>query len=151
MRAATELEALQQTLAAEHAAVHVLGVLGAQTSRSATPALASAVGAAYAAHRGRRDQLVSVVRAAGGTPVGAEPAYRLPEDLGTTGDPAAAVTREARRVEADCAATYAWLVGTTTEHRAWAVTALTDAAVRGLGFGATAETLPGVTSGSPTT
>lgn len=51
----TVLDALQTTLAAEHAAVHLYGVLGAQTSASATPDLFAAVSDAYAAHRGRRD------------------------------------------------------------------------------------------------
>ena len=53
-----EVEALQTALAGEHAALWVYGVLGGQTSRSATPSLFREVTAGYQAHRGRRDQLV---------------------------------------------------------------------------------------------
>ena len=57
---------------AEHAAVYVYGVLGARVSGSGQPALVAAAAAAYAVHRGRRDQLTAMVRAAGGEPVAAE-------------------------------------------------------------------------------
>ena len=78
----TPLDALQTTLAGEHAAVYVYGVLGARTSRSAEPQLFADVADAYATHRARRDQLMTMVRDAGGTPVAAEPAYELPEPAG---------------------------------------------------------------------
>ena len=67
----TALPALQRTLAAEHAAVHVYGVLGAQTSSSSTPALFAAVSSAYAEHRSRRDLLTRAVTDLGATPVAA--------------------------------------------------------------------------------
>ncbi|WP_244932321.1 ferritin-like domain-containing protein [Nocardioides sp. W7] len=136
----SEVDALQTVLAAEHAAVYVLGALGGQTSASAQPALFAALQDAHAAHRDRRDQVVARLQGLGASPVPAEPAYELPPDLGTV----AAVTTRARELEAGCASTYGFLVGSTTGAlRRWAVEALTDAAVRGLGFGAAPEILPG--------
>jgi hypothetical protein len=134
------LAALQRTLAAEHAAVHVYGVLGAQTSRSATPALFAAVSAAYAEHRARRDLLTREVTDLGATPVAAAAAYALPERLGTPD----AVNRAARGLEEGCAETYAFLVANSVgARRRWAVEALTNAAVRGLVFRGTPEMFPG--------
>lgn len=133
--------ALQQTLAAEHAAVFVYGALGGQTSQSRTPAIYAAVTAAYTVHRTRRDELTARIRAAGAEPVAAEPGYQLPADLGSP----AAVTARARSLEEAAAATYAYLVASSTgETRSWAVAALIDAAVRGLGFGAAPDRLPGL-------
>ncbi|UUW87484.1 ferritin-like domain-containing protein [Pimelobacter simplex] len=133
--------ALQQTLAAEHAAVFVYGALGGQTSQSRTPALYGAVTAAYTVHRGRRDELIARIHAAGAEPVAAEPGYQLPADLGSSG----AVSARGRALEEAAAATYAYLVASSTgETRAWAITALLDAAVRGLGFGAAPDRLPGL-------
>ena len=74
----TPLEALQQTLAGEHAAVYVYRALAGRVSSSADPDLASGLAAAYALHRGRRDQLVTMVRAASGDPVAADVSYQLP-------------------------------------------------------------------------
>lgn len=137
---ADTVEALQTALAAEHAAVFVYGALGAQTSRSATPTLFTRVTAAYRLHRTRRDQLAAMVRAAGGDPEPAAPGYSLPAELGTS----RAVLARALRLEQDAARTYAYLVARSTgPTRAWAVTALLDAAVRGLGFGGRPEDFPG--------
>jgi hypothetical protein len=136
----TALPALQRTLAAEHAAVHVYGVLGAQTSSSSTPALFAAVSSAYAEHRSRRDLLTRAVTDLGATPVAAAASYVLPERLGTP----EAVNRAARELEEGCAATYAYLVANSVgERRRWAVEALTNAAVRGLVFRGTPEMFPG--------
>ena len=134
------VDALQTTLSAEHAAVYVLGVLGAQTSQSASPDLFATLTDTYTVHRGRRDFLVRSVLDLGAEPVAAEVAYDVPPDLGT----AQTVSAEALRVERECAATYAFLVGSTTEDlRLWAVRALQAAAVRLLAFGAAPEDLPG--------
>lgn len=135
------VEALQTTLAAEHAAVFVYGVLGGQTSRSGSPALYAALTSAYTTHRARRDDLMARLSAAGAEPVPAEPGYGLPADLGTP----TAVTDRARALEESATATYAYLVASTTdEARAWAIDALVDAAVRGAGFGAPPDRLPGL-------
>ncbi|HEU5035850.1 MAG TPA: ferritin-like domain-containing protein [Nocardioides sp.] len=136
----TETEALQTTLAAEHAAVYVLGVLGGRTSRSATPALFDTVSAAYAAHRARRDHLVREIAGLGSEPVAAEAAYDVPQPL----DTAARVERTGLDLERSCAATYAFLVASTTgARRRWAIEALNETAVRELAFRGTPETFPG--------
>lgn len=141
MSAAAQVDALQTTLAAEHAAVFVYGALGGQTSQSADPGLYAEVTSAYLAHRDRRDQLTEAIAAAGEDPVAAEAGYDLPADLSTP----VAVAERALRLERACAATYAYLVGSTTgRHRRWAVDALLDAATRGLAFGGSPETLPGL-------
>lgn len=134
-------EALQAALAAEHAAVFVYAALGGQASQSAQPGLYGRITAAYRLHLARRDELVAMVTAAGDEPVAAEPGYQLPADLGT----ATALNARALRLEQDAAATYAYLVASSTgATRSWAVTALLDAAVRGLGFGGKPESLPGL-------
>ncbi len=71
------LDALQATLADEHAAVYTYGVLGARTSQSATPTLYDALTSGYRRHRARRDQLQVLVEEAGGEPVAAAAAYEL--------------------------------------------------------------------------
>lgn len=135
------LEALQTALAAEHAALHVYGALGARTSASATPALYSDVSAAYDAHRASRDLLTARVRDHGGEPVAAEPAYELPARLENPND----VSGAAQEIERHCEATYAWLVEHTSgADRRLAVTALTQAAVRVLAFRGSPEIFPGL-------
>jgi hypothetical protein len=134
------LSALQETLAAEHAAVYVYGVLGGQTSRSQSPGLYAAISSAYSTHRARRDLLARAVTDLDGTPVAAAPAYDVPEHL----DSPDAVTRAARDVEDACAGTYAVLVASTAgARRRWAIEALNDAAVRVLALRGTPEMLPG--------
>ncbi len=136
----TLADALQTTLEAEHAAVYVYGVLGARTSASADPQLYGDLVAGYSAHRGRRDQLRTMLHDLGETPVAAEPAYEIPSPLRTP----AQVTRAAREVEASCATTYAWLVANAVgDDRMWAVNALTNAAVRELTFRGSPEIFPG--------
>ena len=137
----TPLEALQQALAGEHAALYVYGVLGARVSASADPDLATRLSSAYAVHRGRRDQLTSMVRTAHGSPVAAHTSYEVPTPART----AAQITTAARVVEQRCADVYAETVGATSRSdRQWAIDALLDAAVRQLSFGAGAERWPGV-------
>lgn len=136
----SDTDALQTTLAAEHAAVYVLGVLGGRTSRSATPELYAAVSAAYAAHRGRRDQLSALLVDAGAEPVAAEAAYVVPPGL----ERAERIARVALETERACAATYSWLVANSVaETRRWAIRALNETAVRELAFRGTPEMFPG--------
>lgn len=134
------LDALQTTLAAEHAALHVYGALGARTSQSTSPALFSAVSGAYVQHRARRDLLISFIADLGGSPVAAAAAYQLPDGSGqVAGVQAAALAIERRTAE-----TYAFLVASSTSsQRRWAISALTDAAVRELAFRGTPEMFPG--------
>jgi Domain of unknown function (DUF4439) len=137
----TPLEALQETLAGEHAAVYVYAVLGARTSASAEPALAGALRAAYDVHRGRRDQLVAMVLDDDAEPVAAEVSYELPNAADTPGR----CRRAAAEVEQRCTVLYAQAVGSTARaSRQWAIDALADAAVRQLTFGADPDPFPGV-------
>ena len=136
----TPLQALQQTLAGEHAAVYVYGVLGGRVSDSAEPRLAGRLADAYTTHRSRRDQLTAMVGAAGRQPVAAAVSYRLPNAART---PTELVTA-ARLTEERCAAVYAAGVGSTArDDRAWMLEALTDTAVRMLAFGARPDPFPG--------
>ena len=134
------VDALQTTLAAEHAAVYSFAVLGGRTSGSRTPQLLAAVTAAYDAHRARRDHLVREITGMGAEPVAAEPAYDVPRPLDTP----AQVERTGLDLERSCAQTYAFLVASTTgEQRRWAINALNETAVRELAFRGTPETFPG--------
>ena len=136
----TPLEALQTTLAGEHAALYVYGVIGGRLSSSAVPDLASAVYSAYTTHRGRRDQLVTMVRAGGGAPVPAEVSYRLPNRAVTRKQ----LTDAALLTERRCSQVYAELVRSTARaNRQFAIDALTDCAVRQLGFGGVGDAFPG--------
>ncbi len=135
----TPLDALQQTLAGEHAAVHVLAFLGGSTSATRAPDLLGLVRERYALHRGRREQLLVMVRNLGGDPVAAEPGYELP-DATTT----AAVRSAGAAVERRCTETYATAIGSTTrEQREWAVMALTESATALLSWGQSPEAFPG--------
>jgi len=133
-------EALQTTLAAEHAAVFVYGALGGRTSREANPLLYGALSTAYAAHRARRDLLTRTILDLDVEPVASEPAYELPRM-----DSPRDVERAALDLERSCATTYAYLVANTAgQQRRLAVTALNEAAVRELVFRGTPETFPGL-------
>ncbi|WP_067439731.1 ferritin-like domain-containing protein [Nocardioides jensenii] len=135
------VESLQTTLAAEHAAVWLYGVLGGQTSQTSQPRLYGVFTAAYAAHRGRRDQLVRWILDADAEPVVADVAYELPNPARTP----AQLSAIALQVEQRCAATYADLVARTVDDvRAWGVTALIEAAVRQLDVDGEPTDLPGI-------
>jgi hypothetical protein len=137
----TPLDALQTSLAAEHAALHVYGALGAKTSASATPGLYAELVTAYRAPRGLRDELTAAVRDAGGEPVAAEAAYQLPAPLATP----EAVTRAALDVERRCEATYAWTVEQTSgAGRRLAVPAQKRTAVRARAWRGSPEIFPGL-------
>ncbi len=134
-------EAFQEALAAEHAAVFVYGALGGQTSQSGEPALYADLTEAYIAHRARRDELVAELADAGKDPVAAQAAYELPEDLSS----GTAVSGRALELERSCAATYAFVVASTTgDRRRWAIDVLLETALRELTFGGEPEPLPGL-------
>lgn len=134
------LDALQMTLAAEHASVFVLGYLGAQTSASGEPRLYASLREAYDVHRSRRDQLVTRVLDAGGELVAAAASYELEEVAGIS----ARINERALRLERDCGETYGFLVANSpSEERRWAIDALLDTAQRELGFGGEPRTYPG--------
>jgi hypothetical protein len=137
----TALATLQRALAGEHAALYVFGVVGGRVSASRQPTLRDAVLAAYTTHRGRREQLTAMVRAAGGEPVAAQLSYRLPTPCRTADQLRAA----ALTVERRCADVYAAAVASTTDaDRRWAIDALGECAVRQLSFGGAPEPYPGL-------
>jgi hypothetical protein len=132
--------ALQETLAAEHAAVYVYEVLGGRVSSVTAPVTAERLRAAYEAHRGRRDQLRAAIADLGNEPAPAAIGYEV--DARTRDSEA--LLEVARLTEERCAGVYAELVaGSTDGHRRWAITALTDAAVRQLTLGGSPDIYPG--------
>jgi hypothetical protein len=136
----SELDALQTTLAAEHAAVYVYGLLGSRTSQTTEAELYAALRAGYDAHRERRDALIGEIAALAATPTPAAPAYTPPAGLDTTDGRYQA----ALALERACASTYAALVGATTgASRLAPVAFLNDAAARELSFRGTPEIFPG--------
>ena len=136
----TPLEALQDTLAAEHAAVSVYAFLSAQASQSRQRSLYDALDRAYRRHRRQRDQLTMMISRHGQVPTPAAVAYELPTLTPSTRELADA----ALRVEHRICQTYGQLVeNTTSAERRWALVALDQAAVRQLEFRGTPEMFPG--------
>jgi hypothetical protein len=134
------VDALQATLADEHAALYAYGVLGARTSQSATPLLYDALTAGYRRHRARRDQLRTMVTAAGGQPVPASAAYELEGRLLDSRQvQAAALDLEVASVEA----LLPLVAQSTGDVREWALTEATWSASWQLELGGTAQTWPG--------
>jgi hypothetical protein len=134
------LEALQATLAAEHAAVHVYGVVGGRLASVDNPALADRFRAAYETHRARRDWLRSRLADRGAVPTPAALGYSVP----ARGRDPVELAGIARGAEERCSAVYAQLVASTTgEDRRWAVDALTGTAVVVLSLGAEPTAFPG--------
>ena len=139
-RGVTPGEALQATLAAEHAAVAAYAELGGRISESSSPTQAAALRAAYDVHRERRDQLQTLITRRGARPTPPAPGYRVPAASRRTPE----LVAVARSLEERAADTYAQLVASSVgDVRRWAVIALEDAAVRGLGFGGEPEAWPG--------
>lgn len=137
----TPVEALQKALAAEHAAVHLYGVLGGQSSKSRQPTLFRQLDHAYDEHRALRDHLTVLVNARGQDPVPAEVDYAVP---GPTSTPAQ-IEAVARTIERRVTRTYGELVENTSgADRRWAITALDAGALRELGFGTAASAFPGL-------
>jgi len=134
------LDALQATLAAEHAAVAVYAYLGAQASQSRQPALYTLLDTTYRTHRGLRDQLTVLISRSGAVPTPAAVAYDLPTPTRTTAE----MTDAALLVERRIASTYGQLVENTAgAERRWALVALDGAAVRLLELRGTPEMFPG--------
>jgi hypothetical protein len=137
----TPVQALQKALAAEHAAVHLYGLLGAQSSKSRQPTLFARLNQTYAAHRAARDRLTVLVSAKGADPVAAKVDYEVP---GPTGN-AAQIEAVARTIERRMTRTYGELVASTAgADRRWAIAALDTSALRELGFGGAASPFPGL-------
>lgn len=137
----TYVDALQTALAAEHAAVFVVGYLGAQTSESATPQLYAAFRDTLDTHRDRRDRLATLLRDAGADPVAAAASYELPQVVTNDVD---SLQAAGVAIERACGATYGFLVASTpADRRAWAVQAVLDSALRELDLGGDPRPFPG--------
>lgn len=121
--AAASVPALQEALAAEHAAVHLMGHLGGVVSASTEPDLHLLLRSRHRWHRDLRDRLVAALRAADEAPTPAAAAYGLPEESGVD-----AVRQAAAEVEERCAEAYALLVASASgELRATGLEALVEA------------------------
>lgn len=137
----TPVQALQKALAAEHAAVHLYGLLGAQSSKSRQPTLFSRLTDAYEDHRTARDELTVLVSAKGADPVAAKVDYEAPGPTGTAGQ----IEKVARTIERRVTRTYGELVGNTAgSDRRWAISALDASAAREVAFGAAPDDFPGL-------
>ena len=135
----TAAKAAEQALAIEHEAVYAYGVVGGVLEPGSAESGRALDG--YEAHRARRDRLEDVIQELGGEPVPAEPGYVLPAPV----TDASSAARLARRVEDRSAVAYAQLVGTSAGSvRADAVDWLSDAATRGLSWGAAPTAFPGL-------
>ncbi|MGH3357915.1 MAG: ferritin-like domain-containing protein [Nocardioidaceae bacterium] len=133
------VDALQDMLAGEHAAVYAYGVIGGRLDYGTRyQELATDQ---HGAHRERRDDLIDRIADAGAEPVGAEAAYDLPVEVGSDSD----AERIGQQVEDRCAVLYAAVVAVAAgEVRTLAVTALGEAAVAAVRWGAPSTALPGV-------
>lgn len=134
------LDALQATLAEEHASLYTYGVLGARTSQSETPALYDSLTIAYRRHRARRDQLRTMVEEAGGEPAAAAAAYVLDGQLLRSAQvQAAALAREVTSAES----LTALVAQSSGAVRGWAITETIWSATWQLQFGGAPQTWPG--------
>jgi Domain of unknown function (DUF4439) len=133
------VDALNDTLAGEHAALYAYGVIGGRLDYDSRPVREAT--AAWETHQRRRAGLTALVESGGGSPVSAEPGYRLPTEVRRVSD----ARTVAQTVEDRCGVLYATLAATTTgEIRSFAVDALIDAATRAVEWGAPTSALPGV-------
>jgi hypothetical protein len=132
---------LQKVLAAEHAAVHLYGLLGARASKSSQPVLFAQLNGAYDAHRAARDQLTLLVSARGTDPVASETDYAAPGPTTTAGQ----IETVARTIERRVTRTYGELVAHTAgSDRRWAIGALDAGALREIAFGGAPHDFPGL-------
>ncbi|MBZ4015611.1 ferritin-like domain-containing protein [Streptomyces purpurogeneiscleroticus] len=143
---AAELKALQNALAAEHAALYGYGVVGARVDDGRRKEAQDG----YDAHRARRDELSRRVRALGGRPKAAAAAYALPFPV----PDAAAAVRLAAELEDRVAGAYADLVRASTgARRRTAAGSLREAAVRAVRWRGSGVAFPGLaertTAGGP--
>jgi len=133
------VDAMNETLAGEHAAIYAYGVIGGRLDIDSTPVAEAAD--AIDVHQARRDALTALVESAGETPVAAEPGYLLPSDVVNV----ATARKTAQTVEDRCGVLYATLAATATDEiRAYAVDALIDSATRALEWDAPGSALPGL-------
>jgi len=135
----TALDALQQVLAGEHAAVYGYGVVGARLA--GRPDGRDAV-VGYDTHRARRAAVSLLLAQAGARPTPAADGYELGGPVSTPVQARAL----AARIEQGVAAGYADLVGAATGSlRSSAAGWLSDAAVRAASWSGHPQPFPGLT------
>lgn len=132
----TGLRALQEALAAEHAAIYGYGVAGAVLSggRQATARQL------WLAHMQARDTLAAMIRAGGGTPVAAQAFYELPFPV----HDAASAVRLAAHLEDGVTAAYLGVVA--TQERMFGAVAMQVAAGRAATWRGATVAFPGLPS-----
>lgn len=131
--------ALQDALAAEHAAVWAYGVVGAHVSGERLDLARESLDE----HVTRRDAVRALLHDLGAEPVAARPAYALPFEVTA----AATAVRLAQRVEQGAAAVWADAVaGLSGARRPVAAAAVRECALRGARWGATPPPLPGLSA-----
>ena len=142
--AAQPAAAYQALLAEEHAAIHLYGVLAPRLPET----LRDTARAAYDDHRRHRDQLVALIRAAGGTPPPPRVSYGLPAPVST---PAGARALAVRIEDSLAVRWHGALADAPARERALVATAMGDETVHlvayrwaaGLGAAQTAPPFPG--------
>ncbi len=129
--------ALQNALAAEHAAVYGYGIAGAQLAGT----VQSDARADWTAHRVARDNLTTMLSKLGATPVAASPAYQLPFPV--TSPQSAA--RLAATLEEGVTRAYLALVAVSNPTlRTFAAQSMQTAANRALAWSGTTTAFPGM-------
>lgn len=129
--------ALQNALAAEHAAVYGYGVAGAQLAGTGQ----SDARADWTAHRVARDNLTTMLSQLGATPVAASPAYRLPFPVTS---PQAAAKLAATLEEGVTRAYLALVAVSNPTLRTFAAQSMQTAANRALAWSGTTTAFPGM-------
>ncbi len=136
----TALEALEDCLAAEHAALYAYGVLGGVLSAAERRADETYAVSCYTAHRARRDELVTMIARRDDVARPAEPVYATPFPVSDV----AQCRRLARLVERRTAARYGYAVAETVgATRRMVAVALTDASIRAVHWGDDPPAFPG--------
>jgi len=132
----SDIDALQDALAGEHAVIWGYGVVGAEVTEEQQPD----VRAAELAHRCRRDATAELLRSLAAVPTEAEAYYELPFPVT---DPASGL-RLAVHLEAGAAAAWRFVLGQTddAELRRTALEALTASAVQATRWRLAAGTEP---------
>ena len=132
-----QVAALQSALAAENAAIYSYGIVGAHLAG----ALATQAGLDWTAHQRARDQLTSLILAAGGRPVPAAVAYQLPLQVGGQ---AQAITLAVYLERQAIAAYLALAAAPETRLRQLAATSMQACAVRAAHWNGQSQPFPGL-------
>lgn len=131
---------LQESLAAEHAAMYLFGFLGARCSESQDPDLFAELSTSFVQHRHSRDKLQQLIAKHGAEPLPSAIAYEPPGPVTT----AAELRRTALVVEKRVTLAYGQLVENTSgADRTYAIGSLSASALRELAYGAAPQVLPG--------